>query len=101
MARSVLTPVIPGLTCQVRAALTGQAPAEWAIGAPCQAVYSADGEYYDAAVEAVSEAGNFIVVFEGYGNKEEVGAGITVPVYVYCYISHWPAVAGAATLAHG
>ncbi|EFJ51259.1 hypothetical protein VOLCADRAFT_103530 [Volvox carteri f. nagariensis] len=58
---------------QIRAALTGQAPGEWAIGAQCQAVYSADGEYYDATVEAVSEAGNFIVVFDGYGNKEEVG----------------------------
>ncbi|KAG2454532.1 hypothetical protein HYH02_000379 [Chlamydomonas schloesseri] len=58
---------------QVRAALTGQAPAEWAIGAQCQAVYSADGQYYDATVEAISAAGNFIVVFEGYGNKEEVG----------------------------
>ncbi|KXZ56279.1 hypothetical protein GPECTOR_1g244 [Gonium pectorale] len=58
---------------QVRAALTGQAPAQWAIGAQCQAVYSADGEYYDAVVEGLSEAGNFIVVFEGYGNKEEVG----------------------------
>ncbi|GLC35098.1 hypothetical protein PLESTM_000279300 [Pleodorina starrii] len=58
---------------QIRAALTGQAPAEWAIGAQCQAVYSADGEYYDATVEAVSEAGNFIVIFDGYGNKEEVG----------------------------
>ncbi|KAG2484619.1 hypothetical protein HYH03_016573 [Edaphochlamys debaryana] len=58
---------------QVRAALTGQAPAQWAIGAECQAVYSADGEYYNAVVEGVSEAGNFIVVFEGYGNKEEVG----------------------------
>eukprot|EP00198_Chlamydomonas_reinhardtii_P010410 XP_001699747.1 predicted protein [Chlamydomonas reinhardtii] len=58
---------------QVRAALTGQAPAEWAIGAQCQAVYSADGQHYDATVEAISAAGNFIVVFEGYGNKEEVG----------------------------
>ncbi|PNH12932.1 Survival of motor neuron-related-splicing factor 30 [Tetrabaena socialis] len=58
---------------QVRAALTGQAPAEWAIGAQCQAVYSADGEYYDGTVEAISENGNFIVVFDGYGNKEELG----------------------------
>ncbi len=64
--------------CQIRAALTGQAPAEWAIGAQCQAVYSADGEYYDATVEAVSESGNFIVVFDGYGNKEEVG-GVPLP----------------------
>lgn len=38
-----------------------------------QAVYSADGQHYDATVEAISAAGNFIVVFEGYGNKEEVG----------------------------
>lgn len=61
---------------QVRAALMGQADASLAVGSKCQAVYSADGEYYEATVEAVSEAGNFIVVFEGYGNKEEVGGEV-------------------------
>lgn len=30
---------------QQRAALSGQAPPAWAIGAPCQAVYSADGQW--------------------------------------------------------
>ncbi len=31
---------------QIKAALAGQAPAAWAIGSRCQAVYSADGNYY-------------------------------------------------------
>jgi len=57
---------------QVRAALLGQASAAWAIGAPCQAIYSADGQFYNAVVEGVSASGNFIVVYEGYEEKEEV-----------------------------
>lgn len=67
-------------TAQQRAALLGQAPPAWAIGSKCQAVYSADGEWYDAVVEAVTSAGQFVVVFEEYGNKEEVQpAGVRPP----------------------
>lgn len=57
---------------QQRAALAGQAPAAWAIGALCQAVYSGDGQWYDGVVEAVSASGNFVVAFEGYDTREEV-----------------------------
>lgn len=57
---------------QIKAALLGQAPAVWAIGAPCQAVWSADGKFYNAIVDSVNEAGAFMVAFEGYGDKEEV-----------------------------
>lgn len=32
-------------TAQQRAAMAGQAPASWAIGAKCQAVYSGDGQW--------------------------------------------------------
>jgi survival-of-motor-neuron-related-splicing factor 30 len=39
---------------QVKAAILGQADAAWAIGAKCQAVYSADGQFYNATVEAVT-----------------------------------------------
>lgn len=58
---------------QIRAALSGQAPAAWAVGAKCQAMYSADGEFYAATVTGVSAAGNFVVMFDAYGNSEEVG----------------------------
>ena len=39
---------------QIKAAILGQADAAWAIGAKCQAVYSADGQFYNAIVEAVT-----------------------------------------------
>lgn len=61
---------------RIKAALLGQAPAAWAAGAPCQAVWSADGKYYNAMVDSVTEAGTFFVVFEGYGDKEEVGGSV-------------------------
>ncbi|CAD7705113.1 unnamed protein product [Ostreobium quekettii] len=57
---------------QVKAALLGQAPPAWAVGAECQAVYSGDGQWYDAAIQSVTAGGEFVVVFEGYGNSEEV-----------------------------
>lgn len=57
---------------QVRAAILGQADAAWAIGAKCQAVYSADGQWYNATVDAVTTAGKFVVAFDGYADKEEV-----------------------------
>ena len=57
---------------QIRAALSGTAPAVWAVGARCQAVYSGDEQWYDAAVESVKANGKFVVVFDGYGNSEEV-----------------------------
>ncbi|GMH40184.1 hypothetical protein BSKO_08088 [Bryopsis sp. KO-2023] len=59
---------------QIRAALSGTAPAVWAVGARCQAVYSADEQWYDATVESVNQDGKFVVVFDGYGNTEEVEA---------------------------
>ena len=39
---------------QIKAAILGQADAAWAIGAKCQAVYSADGQFYNGTVEAVT-----------------------------------------------
>jgi survival-of-motor-neuron-related-splicing factor 30 len=59
---------------QVKQALLGQGNAAWAVGNACLALYSGDGQYYPATVKAVTEAGNFVVVFEGYGNEEEVRA---------------------------
>jgi survival-of-motor-neuron-related-splicing factor 30 len=57
---------------QVKQALLGQGNAAWAVGNPCLALYSGDGQYYPATVKAVTDAGNFVVLFEGYGNEEEV-----------------------------
>jgi hypothetical protein len=57
---------------QAKAALAGQAPAAWAVGAAVHALYSADGQYYPATVQGVGEGGKFVVLYEGYGNTEEV-----------------------------
>jgi hypothetical protein len=57
---------------QVKQALLGQGNAAWAVGSACLALYSGDGQYYPATVKAVTDVGNFVVVFEGYGNEEEV-----------------------------
>ena len=59
-------------TAQQRAALQNQAPATWAIGARCQAVYSGDGEWYNASVSGVTAGNNFLITFAEYGNQEEV-----------------------------
>mmetsp|Transcript_17087 Transcript_17087/g.51065 ORF Transcript_17087/g.51065 Transcript_17087/m.51065 type:complete len:306 (-) Transcript_17087:193-1110(-) len=60
---------------QQRAALAGDAPAAWAIGARCQAVWSGDGEWYPAKVDGVSAQGNFVVTFDEDGGVEEVVRG--------------------------
>lgn len=59
---------------QQKAALGGQAPAAWAIGGRCQAVWSGDGGWYSGAVTGVSAGGNFIVSFDEDGGVEEVRA---------------------------
>lgn len=64
---------------QVRAALTGQAPVAWAIGAKCQAMYT-DGEWYEAKVDSITATGHFAVVFDGYGNKEELAPSYVRPI---------------------
>ncbi len=58
---------------QQKAALSGQAPAAWAIGARCEALYAGDGQWYSATVKGVTGAGNFLVSFDEYGIEEEVG----------------------------
>ncbi|XP_076748714.1 survival motor neuron [Xylocopa sonorina] len=46
---------------------------KWTVGAPCRAVYSEDGESYEAIVTKVYEnSGTCIVKFVGYGNTEKV-----------------------------
>ncbi|GBF92995.1 hypothetical protein Rsub_05831 [Raphidocelis subcapitata] len=64
---------------QQRQALTGQAPSGWAVGAECLAYYATDSQWYPAKVESVTEAGNFVVVYDGYGNTEELVPGSVRP----------------------
>ena len=57
---------------QQRAALAGQAPPEWAIGASVQGRYSGDGKWYAGEITAISAAGKFIVHLNQYDIKEEM-----------------------------
>jgi Survival motor neuron protein (SMN) len=66
----------PGTTDACGPRLREQAPPAWAIGAKCQAVWSADGEWYDATVEGVTAAETFVVKFVEYDNSEEVRGAV-------------------------
>lgn len=57
---------------QVRAAILGQADPAWAIGHGVLAKYAADGEFYNATVDAVTTDGKFVVAYEGYTDKDTV-----------------------------
>jgi len=59
---------------QQKAALSGQAPLAWAIGARCQAVWSGDGGWYNGTVSGVSVNDRFIVTFDEDGGVEEVNS---------------------------
>jgi survival of motor neuron-related-splicing factor 30 len=74
---SVLPPTVAAQIrlARQRAALSGQAPPEWAIGAAVQAVYREDGQWYNASISAVSLTGKFIVEYEGYEQAEELERG--------------------------
>ncbi|XP_003703417.1 survival motor neuron isoform X2 [Megachile rotundata] len=46
---------------------------KWIVGAPCRAIYSEDGEIYEAIITKIYEnTGTCIVKFVGYGNTEKV-----------------------------
>ena len=66
---------------QVKAAILGQADAAWAIGAKCQAVYSADGQFYNATVEAVTLVRHVVV---------SSPVGIAVCPYAWTHRLHGP-----------
>lgn len=48
---------------QARLALAGEAPANWAVGHPCQACYT---EWYDATVKSLTATGAFLIKFDVY-----------------------------------
>ncbi|KAK9812102.1 hypothetical protein WJX73_006622 [Symbiochloris irregularis] len=70
---SILPPQVASQirAAQQKAALSGQAPPAWAIGAKCHALY-ADGQHYEGNVTGVTAAGNFIVHFAQFNQDEEV-----------------------------
>ncbi|OAD55177.1 Survival motor neuron protein [Eufriesea mexicana] len=46
---------------------------KWIVGSPCRAVYSEDGEIYEAIILKIYEnTGTCIIKFVGYGNTEKV-----------------------------
>ncbi|XP_029164533.1 survival motor neuron protein [Nylanderia fulva] len=46
---------------------------KWTVGAPCRAVYSVDGQVYEAIIIKIHESSGMCTVkFVGYQNKEEV-----------------------------
>ncbi|EFN70467.1 Survival motor neuron protein [Camponotus floridanus] len=52
---------------------TKKIPTKWSIGAPCRAVYSVDGEIYEAIIIKIhEESGICTVKFVGYQNVEKV-----------------------------
>jgi survival-of-motor-neuron-related-splicing factor 30 len=71
---SALPPAVAGQirAAQQRAALAGQAPASWAVGAPVQAVFAGDGRWYDATIVAVAPSGAFIARYDEAGAEAEV-----------------------------
>lgn len=58
---------------QKQSKLTSKSYKKWIVGAPCRAVYSEDGEIYEAIITKIYENnGSCIVKFVGYGNTEKV-----------------------------
>ncbi|XP_031847368.1 survival motor neuron isoform X1 [Nomia melanderi] len=46
---------------------------KWTVGSPCRAVYSGDGEIYEAIISKIYDnSATCIVKFVGYGNSEKV-----------------------------
>lgn len=63
---------------QQKAALAGQAPPAWAIGAKCHALSPLDGDWAEALVKGISASGNFVVAFTGRESELEEVRHLTV-----------------------
>ncbi|KAK1310267.1 hypothetical protein QJS10_CPA08g01231 [Acorus calamus] len=57
----------------------GEHSERFSVGTKVQAVWSDDGEWYDAIIEALTPNGYF-VSYEGWGNKEEVDPSNVRPI---------------------
>jgi hypothetical protein len=74
---------------QQKAALSGQAPPAWAIGAKCHALSPLDGDWGEAVVRGISAGGNFVVAFTGREDLEEVRFPFNKDVCAAALGRHW------------
>ena len=58
-------------SAQQKAALQGQAPPAWAIGAKCQALDPLEATWQEATVKGISATGNFVLAFTGREDELE------------------------------
>lgn len=75
-------------SAQQKAALAGQAPPAWAIGAACHALSALHEDWREAVVKGISAAGNFVVAFMGRDDLEEVCPEVhpsPLRVFLACY----------------
>ena len=75
-------------SAQQKAALQGQAPPAWAIGAKCQALDPLEATWQEATVKGISATGNFVLAFAGREDDlEEVLHTATLSPCCICNIS--------------
>eukprot|EP00210_Caulerpa_lentillifera_P004510 g4303.t1 len=57
---------------QIRAALSGSAPPQWAIGAKCEALSFDDQKWYGGIVKKVTDHGRFVILFDNNLETEQL-----------------------------
>ena len=57
---------------QIRAALSGNAPPQWAIGAKCEALSFDDQKWYGGIVKHVTDHGRFVILFDNNRETEQM-----------------------------
>ena len=71
---------------QQKAALQGQAPPAWAIGAKCQALNPLEATWEEATVKGISATGNFVLTFTG---REDELEEVTPRIHIACWSSQF------------
>ncbi|KAK4402031.1 hypothetical protein Sango_0943800 [Sesamum angolense] len=64
---------LPGSSSDVKSRSTANYGDKFPVGAKVQAVWSEDGEWFDATIEALTPNG-YYVRYDGWGNKEETNS---------------------------
>ncbi|PIN12258.1 Splicing factor SPF30, partial [Handroanthus impetiginosus] len=70
---------LPGSASNVKSTSTADYGGKFPVGTKVQAVWSEDGEWYDATIEALTPNG-YYVSYDGWGNREEVDPDNVRPV---------------------
>ncbi|XP_011087620.1 survival of motor neuron-related-splicing factor 30 isoform X2 [Sesamum indicum] len=70
---------LPGSSSDVKSRSIANYGDKFPVGAKVQAVWSEDGEWYDATIEALTPNG-YYVRYDGWGNKEEVDPDNVRPI---------------------